>query len=607
MSTKKKVTDYRDGGDGFIRWVEDTVYLPIYPPGSKISRWVPVNKLPRTPEPDTGRSYWDFWDEQKDVMREALRMEEDRFAYRLVVLCWMRGEGKTFLNCLFQMWRFFCWPKQTIVLCANSKEQTEFISFTTIRDIIINSPKLRRIVGGRNILKKLIRLRDASKNITSVILSVSSFSGIFSNITNYSFTEIHEMKNPEFFQQVHGSIRNIPNAMGFIDSTVSPKDHILYRQYEAFIKKKDPTIFFSYRFSGQADFRDYWHPLNTQVQLDSYRTSFLPSAFDRYFKNLWTVGADKVFEPYQVEAINYIGAVGSTLNQNRVFELIKQKQAIITGYDLMVQKGLTYQDRSKDLNAIEEELWSVNDEYFLGEPGQYPRPASIDMLERMTMIYDTDWAIIAGIDRAQPMKMRTAARTIFIVIAKGLPGSKKDLSLGTMTVPNYIYLVMHLVAIPDHSVEGLKAEILMANEEYDGIDRISSETWGVFDMVGWCEENNIVLDMITATYPKQLSAFTELYQVISTGRFKSPSIPVLGSKGGDILIEELGLFDHDEDTKRFGSPEKKRRYGIQDDSVYATGLCIYGGRFITVDEFRPRSGMPNFGVAVPGMGNVGRY
>lgn len=603
----KQKSDYRDGGDGFVQWVEDNVYLPIYPPGSKISRWVPVSKLPRIPDPDTGRSYWSFWEEQKEVMREALRMEGDRFVYRLVVLCWMRGEGKTYLNCLFQMWRFFCWPKQTIVLCANSKEQTEFISFTTIRDIIINSPKLRRIVGGRNIQKKLIRLRDASHNITSVILSVSSFSGIFSNITNYSFTEIHEMKNPEFFQQVHGSIRNIPNAMGLIDSTVSPKDHILYRQYEAFIQKKDPTIFFSYRFSGQADFRDYWHPLNTQVQLDSYRTSFLPSAFDRYFKNLWTVGADKVFEPYQVEAINYIGAAGSILNQNRVFDLIKQKHTILTGYDQMTQKGLEPHDRSRDISTIEAELWPVDDEYVLGETAGHPRPASIDMLERVGRIYDTDWAIIAGIDRAQPMKMRTAARTIYLVIAKGLPGSKSDMSLGTLSVPNYIYLIMHLVAIPDHSIEGLKAEILLTNEEYDGIDKISSETWGVFDMVGWCEENDIILDMITATYPKQLAAFTELYQVISTGRLKSPIVTVPGSKGGDILMEELGLFDHDEDAKRFGSPEKRRRYGVQDDVVYAGGLCIYGGRTVTVDEFRPRSGAPNFGMVYQGTGNVGKY
>uniref|UniRef100_A0A6M3IEU1 Terminase n=1 Tax=viral metagenome TaxID=1070528 RepID=A0A6M3IEU1_9ZZZZ len=601
------LSKYRDGGEGFIRWVEDNVCLPIYPPGSKISKWVPVKSLPDTPDPDTGRSYKSFWDRQKDVMREALRMERGRFVYRLIVLCWMRGEGKTYLNCLFQMWRFFCWPKQVIVLCANSREQTDFISFTTIKDIIVNSPNLRKIVGARNIQKQLIRLRDSKGNITSVIISVTSFSGIFSNITNYSFTEIHEMKNPEFFQQVHGSIRNIPNAMGFIDSTVSPKDHILYRQFEAFQEKKDPTIFFSYRHSRRAEYGDYWHPLNTQVQLDSYRTSFLPNAFDRYFKNLWTVGADKVFDPDMIEAIGYLGAGRSIGTHTRLTELLRERRTIIDNEEWAKRRQKDVKDRGKDLGAIAGELWPVEDEYMITDRFGGPFMASVDMLEHMGNVYDTDWAIISGIDRAQPMKTRTNARTIYVVMAKGLPGSRSDPNLGTTTVPNYVYLILHMTSVTDHSVEGLKTEILSTNEEYDGIDRISSETWGVFDMVGWCEEIGIILDMITTSYPKQLAAFTELYQVIGSGRLKSPRVGILGSREQDVLREELGMFDHDEDSKWFGSPEKRRKTGVQDDSVYAVGLCIYGGRFVTVDDFRARSGRPYFGTSSVGVGNVGKY
>ena len=604
--TEKK-TDYKNGGDGFVQWVDDNVWLPVYPPGQRSSRWTPASKLPKVTEKSTGRSYHSFWEEQKDVMREALRMEKGRFVYRLIILCWMRGEGKTFLNCLFQMWRFFNWPKQVIILCANSKEQTDFISFSTIKDIIVNSPNLRRLVGARNVQAKRIRLKDHRGNVTSVILSVSSFSGIFSNITNYSFTEIHEMKNPEFFQQVHGSIRNIPNAMGFIDSTVSPKDHILYRQYEAYINGKDPTIFFSYRSSRTADFRDYWHPLNDQVQLESYRTTFLPSAFDRYFKNLWTVGADKVFSPYQVEAINYFGVNKSFLNQGKLFELLKKRQDIYERSEDMRRKNLPYESAGKNIALLEAELWPVDDEYVLHDLYGGPTMMTVDMLDRLGYMYDTDWAVTAGIDRAQPMKLRTAARTILTFVAKGLPGSRSDPGLGALTVPNYIYILLYLVAIPDHSIEGLKAAILMANEEYDGIDKISSETWGIFDMAGWCEENSIELDMITATYPKQLAAFTELYQIISTGRFKAATLAVPGSRGSDVLQEELSMFDHDEDKKWFGSPEKRRKYGVQDDSVYSLGLNIYGSRLVTMDMFRPRTGTAYFGSMSGTSGLVGRY
>ena len=107
------------------------------------------------------------------------------------------------------------------MLGANSKDQVKFVHFDIMRDIIINSPNLLRIVGRRNLQEKEIRLKDSKSNIVSVIRSISSFSGIVSNITGYTFSEIFDMKNPKFFTQLDGSIRNIPNAMGVIDSTVS--------------------------------------------------------------------------------------------------------------------------------------------------------------------------------------------------------------------------------------------------------------------------------------------------------------------------------------------------------------------------------------------------
>ena len=85
--------------------------------------------------------------------------------------------------------------------------------------------------------------------------------------------------------------------------------------------------------------------------------------------------------------------------------MLKRKHAILSGYDNMVDKGLAPLDRSAELAAIEQELWPVDDEYMLYDQRFGPRLASVEMLDRLGMIYDTDWAIIAGIDRAQPMKM----------------------------------------------------------------------------------------------------------------------------------------------------------------------------------------------------------
>jgi len=63
------------------------------------------------------------------------------------------------------------------------------------------------MVGRKNIQEKQIRLRDKENRTVSFIKCVSSFSGILSNITGYAFSEIFQMKDPEFFTQIDGSIR----------------------------------------------------------------------------------------------------------------------------------------------------------------------------------------------------------------------------------------------------------------------------------------------------------------------------------------------------------------------------------------------------------------
>ena len=102
--------------------------------------------------------------------------------------------------------------------------------------------------------------------------------------------------------------------------------------------------------------------------------------------------------------------------------------------------------------------------------------------------------------------------------------------------------------------------------------------------------------------------FKELYTLVEQGRFKSPMIYVPGYKEENILEEEMGKFDHDSAKKWFGSPEKSSKGGIQDDSIYSLGWCIYGGRMITPDLFRKRgSGGYVFGVYGDAGGLLGKY
>ncbi len=138
---------YRKGGKGFCAWCDEVVHVPIYPEGSDIPEWWPLGNLPKEPNFKTGKSYYDLWQEQKRIFTKALEMRGGRFVFRLIVLCWMRGEGKSLGACLIQLWKFFCWPRQLIMLGANSRDQVKFVHYDIMRDIILNSPKLFWAVG----------------------------------------------------------------------------------------------------------------------------------------------------------------------------------------------------------------------------------------------------------------------------------------------------------------------------------------------------------------------------------------------------------------------------------------------------------------------------
>ena len=341
---KKEVLEaenYRDGAEGMISWCNDFVYVPIYPEGSVVSKWVRLGELPDDINPDTGRSYQTIWTEQQEILRQALVMSNGRFKYRLIVFCWQRGEGKSLLACLIQLWKFFNWPRQQIMLGANSRDQVKFVHFDIMRDIINNSPDLFAMVGGqRNLQEKEIRLKSDRGNVKSLIRSISSFSGIVSNITGYTFSEIFDMKKPKFFSQLDGSIRNVPNALGVIDSTVSEKTHLLYSLYINVIQQKTKTVFFSYRSSKLGNPDDYWNPYMTKEQLDDYKAKFPFGEFERYFLNLWSAGSQRVFTEEMIEETKILGMDGMILNHKLIKDSLEKKNHLIVQCDDKLAKTI---------------------------------------------------------------------------------------------------------------------------------------------------------------------------------------------------------------------------------------------------------------------------
>lgn len=607
--SQRNIADYRNGGTGFGHWVEDHVCLPVYHDGSPIPEWTNVSNMSSVPDPRTGRSYMDIWEQQKLVANDALRMIDGKFLHRLIIFCWMRGEGKSLFACLIQLWKFFCFPRQQIMLGANSKDQVKFVHFDIMRDIILNSPRLLNIVGRRNVQEKEIKLRDKSGNTGSFIRSISSFSGIVSNVTGYTFSEMFDMNNPKFFVQLDGSIRNIPNALGVIDSTVSDRSHILYKLYQTYMRGEDPSLFFHYRCSPEGSYKDYWNPQMTQQQLDSYRSKFPDAAFAMYFKNTWDSGSKSMFTPDLVEATHFVGCHNVLGMQQEIIDRIKKAQAregMSKGEEITGEFKIDHvsKDSLADLNPVE-------NLYVLHDGSMHPRMMDLTDLQNLTDIYKTDWAILAGIDRADPLKVNklAGARTIITLVAKGLPNSKNnpDAYLEDGTVKKYIYFLVHLTHIESNDLNDIKFVLKKAVDELDGVETLCSERWGMWDMGDWCEENDIILETISPTYEKQRLIFSELYNLYKNGLFKAPKLHVPGAKHDDILVEEASRFDHNPHKKWYGSPEKGEKYGIQDDVMFSLAHAIYGGRNLGVGDFRSREDSINFGTLYNENTVVGNY
>lgn len=604
VKPKGKLAEWRNGGEGFVKWCEDMeVRIPIFEFGQPVWRAIP--DLSDTPHIVTKRSAKDMWIEQSKVVKEALRMENGVFVHRLIVLCWMRGESKSLLVCLLVLWKFFCFASQKIMLGANSKDQSRFVHYDIMRDIIMNTPKLFAIVGERNIQEKEIRLKNLKGRTVNIIRSVSSFSGILSNITCYTFSEMFDMKNPKFFTQIDGSIRNVPNAFGLIDSTVSNKQHILYQLYESWKDGRDPSIYFSHRESKNANYKDYWNPEMTQPQLESYRNKFPASEFAQYFKNTWAEGSSRLFPDFVVDSMQYIGY------GNNLGEVTKIQKIMQDCRNISENKEHTLEYKQNLLTTVKQPLIHINKVYSLKTDYLQPRIIDILELEKLSELYDTDWAILCGVDRADPMKhdIQFGARTIVSAVAKGLPGSRSAPreNVSDSAATKYIYFLIGLIQVVHNDLNTIKEILENIDEDLGGISTFCAERWGMWDMGEWCEEKQITFEAVTPSHTKQRENFTEYFNVVKSGRFKAPPIAIKGSKEDDIFVEEMMLFDYNKEKKIYGSPEKGERRGVQDDCIYSVGWAVYGGRLVTVDDFRVRTASISFGEYFKNKELVGKY
>jgi hypothetical protein len=433
-------SEYQDGAEGLIKWAEKNVRVKIKKNNETV--WTLLGELPDD-EDEYGRSSRKMWEKQKEEIRIALEVDEKgKFKRNLVVFCWPRGEGKSFIVILIVMWGFFNFPFFKAKLAANSKDQSDFVHFGEIREVIENSPALYEIVGEKGIIDKEIRITKGKKGKFNSITILSTGSGLASNVNMVTQSEAFEMPDNKFFVKWYGSLRNTPNAIGLIDTTVSAKDHWLYEQlYKGYLKNPDGVVYFSYRSNKGADPSGYWNPGMTKRQIEGYRDVFTAVDFARFFENLFDTQDIKLLSEEDIQAMRYIGVDGIVGGENSIREILIRHNKLKSQEDYMSKRfsqdtNAGYHEANKDRFVELERLMPIESVFDLGnhlpaDPvtsvrGTSKKTALAD-LNKLGKLYNTHWAILAGIDKSDPMKYtnRTEARTSVVWIAKGLPDSTR--------------------------------------------------------------------------------------------------------------------------------------------------------------------------------------
>ncbi len=89
----RRIPFYQNGAEGFFAFVEENVRFEIEQKNG-LKKWLYPTELSDEKNPETGKSFKDFWELQKAEVKPALEMKDGKFKYKVIVLCWPRGDGK---------------------------------------------------------------------------------------------------------------------------------------------------------------------------------------------------------------------------------------------------------------------------------------------------------------------------------------------------------------------------------------------------------------------------------------------------------------------------------------------------------------------------------
>lgn len=273
-----RIAGWRNGADGFFRWLEEV--KPMIP---------------------SEKGGFEPYVVPNEAVERAIRTALDG-GYSTVVLCWPRRHGKTVVSALIIAWRFLTRQTQTVAIVANSERQSVDTAFKLVRTILERTAYSAALVksGAIKIGADSIVYDALGNVIQGYPANAASLYGKKLSVAQVS--ELHAARTDTVYQTLASSTIDTDDGLVLVDSTVGSRSSPLYVLAQVAERGEDPTLFFSH-----IEYRDLEDAVArgprwiNPAKLRSRAAQMLPAEFAQQHLNQWTAGSNALFPSALIE------------------------------------------------------------------------------------------------------------------------------------------------------------------------------------------------------------------------------------------------------------------------------------------------------------------
>lgn len=229
---------------------------------------------------------------QRNFLREAARRDSaGRLVHKVAVCCWPKREGKSLCAAILVLHRLVCFEQQRCGVLANSERQAQSVIFSTVCDLVQDSPVLRGLA--QEPTTRRLEIPALGNVLETYAANYRTVQGIRFDVL--ATDELHASEDGGKAFVFASQQTERPDAQVIISSQAGPPvdANPLWRLYQA-AQKGDPAIYFDYR-------QELACPWSVE-RAEKARAELLPAEYDYLWRNLWGATGLKLFAASDVEA-----------------------------------------------------------------------------------------------------------------------------------------------------------------------------------------------------------------------------------------------------------------------------------------------------------------